>query len=455
MSQARKLLIVGASTRAAASVAAACGYEIHAIDLFLDRDLQSLVEATAGSAQAVDRLADIPSAIRAWLGDTAIQTSAAATSRARLLFCGGVESLLDPLVEFEEEFVNLGPSPTQIARLRSHSEMLKVCRSTQIEIAPRLRTDTEMALARTRTNLNASPPRWLAKSATSAGGCGIRRIDFESDDDLARILTIDEYIQPYIDGEDLSVIWKGGSSSPTIVGLFSSLATLDAHSSDAEVDFRYRGSQQLDVAQFRLRSPSLWQSFLDLAQNAVGCTGALNFLQADFRIDRFGTPWLLEFNPRWTASMECLRKDLQMQLLGHHRIPDSEGAGSLPNRKPSHDGDQAWLAKHDTQEVILKRIVYAEKTLIVTQMLSDALYDLRLECHRVDAAWALADIPTAEVRIEAGQPVCTLLLLAARTSAKRFRHGQPKFEDNVEREDEDALRCLQALMARSEFRSLA
>jgi predicted ATP-grasp superfamily ATP-dependent carboligase len=105
--------------------------------------------------------------------------------------------------------------------------------------------------------------------------------------------------------------------------------------------------------------------------------------------------------------------------------------------------------------VILKRIVYAEKTLIVTQMLSDALYDLRLECHRVDAAWALADIPTAEVRIEAGQPVCTLLLLAARTSAKRFRHGQPKFEDNVEREDEDALRCLQALMAQSEFRSLA
>ncbi len=105
-----------------------------------------------------------------------------------------------------------------------------------------------------------------------------------------------------------------------------------------------------------------------------------------------GVPYLLEVNPRYTASMELIEEGEGLSLFALHRaaclegrLPEagSAGAGSA--------GARSWLAKG---------IVYATRA-------------LRIETTAPFTALEARDIPRPGVRVRAGAPLCTLVVRAA------------------------------------------
>jgi predicted ATP-grasp superfamily ATP-dependent carboligase len=316
---------IGASVRALAQSLTRAGHRVIAADLFDDLDLQQ-------AAVRTQRIVDYPCDLLHLVDDVVADA---------FIYTGGLENEPDLIDQLAERLPLMGNPGRVLRRVRDafllHDTLVRG------GFAMPLMTKQMPVL---------SPHRWLQKSASSSGGL---RVGWASSlpDDLSK----NDYFQQFIDGAVYGASFHAADGSVRLLGVARQLT--DCAWTNAP-RFHYAGS----VGPVTL--PAGLQDEVERLGPFLACEFNLRgWFGVDFVVDAHGQLFVLEANPRYTASMELLE----------------QGTSSLA----------------------AKAILYADRAVSVTSEFSQRLMQ------RGD----VADIPTSDTTLCAGSPVCSIFARGA------------------------------------------
>lgn len=357
------LNILGASARAAAQSAARSGFQPYAIDLFGDRDLQEI-----GPAVQIERY------------PTEFLTALAAAPRAPWIYTGSLENYPRLVQRLAKLRPLIGNGPEVLTKVRDPHWLAEVMAGSAVRYPETVLGGQESGIRSQASEVG----EWLLKPIRSGGGMGIRRCgDLAAD---LRSLTSAFCLQRVVLGQPISASFIALNGQAHWIGATEQWTGLKW---GAPQEFQYAGScaplaigaaeqaALLDVAQLLTNEAGLCGLFgLDLIRNDEGL-------------------WLIEVNPRYTASMELLE-----QLTGRPLIAEQCSAGDVD---PPSGGRGSHRAADFPNELAAKLIVYADRAGSAGKALSLALDHLSQQHIRS------ADIPRMGTAFEPGNPICTLL----------------------------------------------
>ncbi len=355
------LVIAGASARAAAFSALRAGLSPACVDLFADADLRAVCPVVRASGEGYpdelvagcDRFAPAP-----WL------------------YAGALENRPDIVRAISTRRPLWGCSPEALERVRS----------------PRVLHDalTQAGLCSPDVVLSGeqipATGRWLVKPLASAAGFSIR--------DSAHSPTVPEsfYAQQFVEGVNCSGLFVGHDLGALFLGATAQLSGADwLHAAP----FHYAGN----VGPLSL-SESTTERF-----RRLGCVLANNFgLRGIFGVDCLladGIPWVVEVNPRYTASVEVWEYAVKRSVLDLHRkVFEGDPTRLAQIRMPAVE-----------RECVGKGIYYAKETVTIP---NDCPWRVPERGWTVGYEMpAYADLPAAGDRIERGHPVLTILVRGA------------------------------------------
>ncbi len=378
------LLIIGASCRAAAWSARRAGFRVAALDLFADRDLREIAEAHA---------------IRSF--PDSIVEQAHHFPDHQIVLAGGMENHPSVVAELEKQNAVVGASSSQIITLRSIASLQRWIQQASIPCVRFPKTisenfslpsfvlgdqdhQTSVCLSNVASEPSPNLPsdrrqnRWLWKSMKSAGGLGVEYWNRET-----QLNFNDGYLEEKIEGECIGLVVLCSEEGTHYIG-----ATFNR----SYGDFHYGGSEgPIELSLELIGSVEAIMSLIAVELDYRG------LLQADFIKTPTNELYLLEINPRWSASMEILELSTGRFLMAEHLgevTRDSlvdERKGSLPNGR------------------YIKRIVYATSPGTVSSDLSNWMmsraYDPRVQS---GAGWA--DIPMPGTQFQPQNPIATILV---------------------------------------------
>lgn len=262
-----RLAIVGASARAAASSARSAGFEVVAADLFADWDLTNWAETT--------RIADWPDGFASWLSQQQVDG---------WLYTGGLENfpeLVDRMAAIRPCWGNRG---SRLRDVRSPERLAAALASAGC-CYPTI----------SMSHVNASPTRrWLVKSCFSAGGLGVGMWDG------ATPLVEGTYLQEWIEGRSVSAVYVAAKGKGELLGATEQLI---GRCWTRSGEFQYAGS---------IGPVSLTSGQRRAAERAGECLAhefdLVGLFGIDFVVDSGGQLWVVDVNPRYTASMELVER---------------------------------------------------------------------------------------------------------------------------------------------------
>lgn len=352
------LSLIGASTRAAAFSALRAGLRPWCADLFADIDLQRRSPVERLSPEKYPR-----GFLRAAQGAPA----------GPWMYMGGLE--------------NHPGLIRRIGRIRplwgNDESVLRIVRSP-LALAQSL-GEVELPVPAVRVRLDEVPAngRWLVKPLRGSGGGGIQFLGCGVDAPSRRRAV---YFQEFIEGASLSAIYLGDGRVAQFLGATQQLVGEPwLHAGP----FHYCGS----LGPLAL-APTLRKSLERLGDAITAASGLRGLFGVDC-ILQDELPWLVEVNPRYTASMEILEYAGCGPLLRRHRSifdPSAPAQSLAPVRQES--------------VCIGKAILFAARPLIfpadgpwITELMRPT---------PIDAMPGFADLPSAGERIEVGRPILTL-----------------------------------------------
>lgn len=391
---------MGASCRAAAQSAARAGCtRILAWDDFLDADLLEIAQARS--------LADFPEDC---------SQSLAELQGIPLVLCGGMENQPDFIQRRIDQGMLCGVTGEMLRQLRSIESWQRWASESRIGWPTTVQDLSDPRLESIRSG------SWMLKPAGRAGGVHVRAIaSLEGLEHEAKIAPDPGnptanlwYLQEYIPGISIGVSYCTESSVSTepprtqIVGIARSILSEEL---DAPLPWIYRGS----LAPYSV-SPTVHASLERFANTVAQSTGIRGLWQADFQIDPQGQLWLLEINPRWSASME-LHEILQgfSWITEHVRILCNGASKGVPRR-----GSPAGLQ-------VAKGILYAPHGMHLSVAQVDRLWGSgwhgsgwHSTLRELETAeFRLADIPQSDpegVDFAEGMPIVTVLVAGGKNA---------------------------------------
>jgi predicted ATP-grasp superfamily ATP-dependent carboligase len=354
------LLLIGASCRAAAFSALRAELIPWCVDLFADLDLRQRCAVTRLTGR-------YPEGFASFLKSD---------SPGAWMYAGGLENYPHLVKRWAQHRPLWGNGEAALSCTRDLSHVTDFLRSLNMPIPA-------LVLAGKQSPASG---RWLLKPRRSAGGAGIC---FWTPGQRAP-QDRDSYLQEYIEGESLGLLFLGGEGTSRLLGMTRQLV---GESWLHAAPFHYCGSiGPLDVRM--VRHPSLQELGHSLASECG--------LEGLFGIDgilRDGTFWPVEINPRYTASVEVLEDAMGTAMLGWHA--DVFTHGRLPP-----------LPQFDipVKRIIGKAILFARDDL---HFPADGPWMAELRSSKpVQELPAFADIPAAGERIESGKPILTFFAAA-------------------------------------------
>jgi uncharacterized protein len=347
------LLILGASTRAAAFSALRCGLRPRCADYFADRDLAAVC--------AVDRIDPHRAA-----GEFTKLAESLAPSP--WLYTGGFENHPEWVHKIARRHPLWGVDAATLRAVRDPLRVADVLARHGIPV-PEARPDAHGL---------PHDASWLKKPLASGGGRGIEPLTACNDGDSPA-----HYFQERIDGPSFSALFIGDRSGVGLIGVTQQSIGIEGS------PFAYRGSI----------GPLLITEPLDARLRWLGDALASAFKLAGwFGVDyilRDGIPWPVEINPRYTASLEIHELASGRSLLAEHQRACIESASVVET--PA----RAVLAR---SRVIAKSIVYAPRRLVVPDIIP-----VENELDDLFAVRSIADVPWPGTCFNRGEPVMTLL----------------------------------------------
>jgi len=369
------LLITGASTRAAAYSALRAGLTPMCVDFYADRDLRAVARC-----ERIPLDQPIPAMV------TSFVAAATRAVPSAWIYTGPFENYPDQ-VDDVGTVHRLWGNPGSVLRPARDPFRLSD-RLNQAGLAsPDIRTDPR-GLPRDGS--------WLVKPMASGGGLGIDIWTTRTQPSSNHV-----YYQRRVPGRSYSAIYLGSHGRASMIGVSRQFHGVDGES------FVYRGS----VGPIRISAP-LENQLVAIGDRIAADFGLVGIFGVDF-VSHEGRAWVLELNPRYTASVEIFELAVGSSLLlEHRRVCDSEQPEQLgrPLRGP---------------RVVGKWIVYATRRLIFPE--------LPIRTPNVDQLYEIpevADVPDAGLVIDRGQPVLTVFgsgadsrqcLVSLRTNVNQWR----------------------------------
>jgi predicted ATP-grasp superfamily ATP-dependent carboligase len=356
------LIVIGASARAAAFSALRAGLRPWCVDLFADSDLKARCPALALPAR------EYPDGFVKVLRQAPV---------VPWLYTGGLENRSRLVRKLAELRPLWGNDAGVLASARSPSKVQKLLWARGIP-CPQVCLDAHEVPAH---------GWWLVKPRNGAGGVGIRF--WRHEEDMSRQQK-PVYLQEYIEGEACAAIYVGDGRAARLLGATRQLV---GETWLHAAPFHYCGS----IGPLCLTPP---------VREALACLGeALTRgcgLRGLFGVDCVviaGIPWPVDFNPRYTASVEVLEYATGIPALALHRsVFDTGTAGPVALPLPT------------SPDVIGKAILFAKQAITFPHAgpWSDTLRSTR----PIDNLPAFADIPHANTRIGAGRPILSFFASA-------------------------------------------
>jgi predicted ATP-grasp superfamily ATP-dependent carboligase len=360
------MLILGASTRAAAFSALRAGLRPYCVDHFADRDLAEVcpverVSAREGAPRIVARARLLPA--EPWL------------------YTGPLENHPTLVHRLARSHRLLGNSAASLVAVRDPFAVADALHRRGLACAPVMPSSQGLSLDR----------GWLIKPLASGGGRAIRFLDNQAASTAEPC-----YFQQFIDGPSFSALFVADHGKGRPLGITRQLLGAPG------LPFAYGGSiGPVTLSGHATGQLSVLGQVLTSEFELVGLFG-IDFLLRD------DEPVAVEVNPRYTASVEVLELAAGRSLLAEHlRACDFEPA----ERSRSSDSADGSLMSR----VVGKTILYAEQAMVAPEIGPGTFLD-----RDPVAIPSEADIPWPGTHIAAGDPVMTIFALER--SARACEH---------------------------------
>jgi predicted ATP-grasp superfamily ATP-dependent carboligase len=361
------VLILGASTRAAAYSAIRAGLQPICADLFADLDLRA-------NAHVLD-VADYPRGLIA---------AAAAAPRCPWMYTGGLENHPNLVARISQTRPLWGNGPDLLRRIRDPWYVRRLLEGAGL---PALGIWPQKA---------APPPAdggWMLKPLRGAAGRGIRVWDRTAAGRGA--LQEPGYLQERRRGTPFSALFLAARECTFLLGITRQLVGLEeAHAPP------YAWCGTITPVELPDKTTATIRQIGECLGRVAGLTGLFG---CDLLIEQ-GEPWLTEVNPRYPASTELIECWLGANLLYWHRQA-YEGSFAEPPSAGIGNHGQVFgkIVMYSGQERVapdLTRFVYSPSN--------------RRACGEVSnrSLPYIADIPLQGTKIARGQPTCTLFARA-------------------------------------------
>lgn len=355
--RANDVLIVGASTRTLAQSAVRAGFRVFAVDAYGDCDL-------VACAATIALRRDLG---RRWSATAAVHAAAGLRATA-VSYVSNLENHPGAVSRVARGRQLWGNSPAVLRQARDPFQVRVALGRRGIPV-PDVRAMSEPGNG---------GRAWLVKPRHSGGGHGIRQ--WNAGESVAR----STYLQELIEGVPGSIAFVADGRRAVPLGLSLQLLGEQAFGVSG---FRYCGSLLCSGPALFSREAALRQAAENLAAVATESFALVGVNGIDF-VARDGTPWLVEINPRYSASMELIEREHGVSIFGLHA---DACRGTLPTRTP-----YCRRLGH----VSGKAIVYARESGVVEP---NSIWDRE----------AVADIPHVGERISSGKPICTVFAKAS------------------------------------------
>ena len=340
----RRLMITGASARAAAFSALRGGFEPVTIDLFADQDLSTCCDA--------HRVEHYPHGIA---------TIAQRLPPCDWLYVGGLEnhpSLVDQLAQRARLWGNSG---RVLRRVRNPLLMTATLKGAGLPVAEARQTKSP------------TEGDWLLKPLKSSGGSHIRHVRPREDCADAA----EHFLQRFIDGTSYSAVYVANGQSASLLGITRQLV-----GPPWTVEFRYAGS----IGPIRLPD-KLEDQFMRIGETLTRAFDLTGLFGVDAIVA--DAVWPVEVNPRYPASAEVLERAGKFSAVARHLASYS---GQLPTSAP--------LA---SDQLVGKLIVYAKTSVSI----EDVFFAYVSSVNQASVP-VIADIPQPNSIIPQGRPVTTV-----------------------------------------------
>lgn len=345
------ILIVGISTRAVAQSATRAGYHVWTVDFFGDLDQRRCCHNVS-----LRRDVGVPFSAQALFRAAA---QGGAPPADGVVYLANLENHPDVIAAFAARWPVLGNGPATVAVVRDWETLA----AAVARLGFRVPRTLEPGKAR-------PDGRWLSKRRRGGGGAGIREWHGEA-------TRTDRLIQEHVNGLPSSVAFAADGRHAVVLGVSEQLIGRREFGASG---FRYCGNIfPLDTTQNIPAIAARLQVLVGGLADAFGLVGVggADFILADEE------PVILEVNPRYTGSMELIERATGASIFETH-LRATEGA--LPDPPPVRVAGGYWG----------KAIVFARQAVIMGD----------------PEPWlqrGICDVPHAGDRIEAGQPICTVI----------------------------------------------
>jgi len=359
----RSLLIVGASARAAAQSAAAAGYVVAAVDQFVDVDLRA-------AAVHVRRCERFPYDVLRLERDL---------PSFDWLYVGGLENypaLVERLAARRRLLGNDGPT---LRRVRDVRRLAAWAHSAGLDVPEVADGAASIELA----------DGWLWKRKRSAAGLGVVAANSAAagGDAFRRGCG---YLQRFVPGVPCGGLFVGDGRAARLIGTARHLSVPAAAGS---APFRYGGSILTPTDE--VGGADAWKRIGQLLVEEFSLRGLFG---VDAVVGDDGRLWLLEVNPRPTASVELFERWSGESLIARHIEVCRKGYAV--DHRTARDVTNA----RSTPPPLGKQIVYSDRKDRMTPRVVDHWLARRDAAGRPE----VADISPAGTLIDRDQPLATV-----------------------------------------------
>ena len=369
------LVLVGASTRAAAWSAIRAGWRPLCADLFADQDLLDVATAIAVEEYPTG-LIDAVSTLTANLPNETCPR----------IYTGAMENHPDVLNSLAAGGPLLGNSTDVLKLVRDPHWVARVCQAASLS-CPEVRNGHDIPEAN---------GQWMLRRLDSAGGAGVSEWKASTGSPGRNVV-----FQRRIPGLAASAVCLGNGSSASVLGITEQLVGEPwLHAP--------RWSWCGSIGPLALPA-SLNEQVAQLADVLASASGLVGLFGIDLVLDN-KSAWPIEINPRYTGSAEVIEMASGRSMIGRHLEAFGEPPVA-PLDAVAPLGDQTTATIHG------KAVLYAPRATLVSGLPEGG------------TSWRLADVPQPGHLVDQGRPVCTILATA--TSLEGCRNVLERASENV------------------------
>ncbi len=384
-------LLVGVSARALLESAVESGCQATAIDYFGDQDCR-----WRGPAFSLADLGLRPS-VKNLLQAAATLAFAGRNGRRQafsgLVYSSGPENQPQDLEVWAQHGLLLGNGPATLARVRNPWELRDTLAAVGSAMPPFYPLE--------EWRYTPAGMGWLIKPVRGGGGRGIRLLAATEAGAAAQLAAVSDksryLVQQFIPGIAASATFIADGRQAAVVGTSQQLAAGNGLGTGR---FAYAGSIVPLALQPAHGLPDPGPELARIAGHLTAVFGLRGLNTLDFIINQRGI-WVLEVNPRWSASVELIERWRGERLFRRHVAacgPAGLPAAAIPSARGRRCG--FWG----------KAIVYAQASFQVTATARELGDFYRL---------GLRDIPGPATSVAGGQPLCSVLAWAGTAAACR------------------------------------